>query len=382
MNGSANDMNDDAKNHDDYLWDKSGEPDPDVARLEQQLGGFRGKPGAHDPARLDAAPATGRELNPVAPLRPIRWHRVLGRTLAVAAALFVAVSLWHGYAEPHEPVARPGGYRFEPLSGVAVLERLDPGSAGVPVGKLDTGALMGSTRDIEPGHRVVTNPDARGRLVVGDIGSVTLEGNSWLRVEQADALPGGDAQYALYLERGTLEASIFAAPRIFQVGTPSGIAVDMGCVYRTTVDDEGRVWLAVELGQVSFETELDGRLRKVLVPEGASCRAWPGRGAGTPVWNDATDAYREAVESLDTYDPFTKVGLDDRALKEVIAGARPKDTLTLWHLLDHAHEAVRDMAYDRLARLSPPPVGVTRDGVLAGDESMRKSWRKALGWSW
>ena len=29
----------------DYLWDKSGEPDPEIQRLEHLLGGFAHRPG-------------------------------------------------------------------------------------------------------------------------------------------------------------------------------------------------------------------------------------------------------------------------------------------------------------------------------------------------
>src|SRR6185295_8977666 len=87
-----------------------------------------------------------------------------------------------------------------------------------------------------PGTRLVTQADARVTLRVGPIGTITVEPETRLRIEEpaaAVAAAGGatDGEYLLWLERGTISATIFAAPRLFQLGTPSGIAVDMGCAY-------------------------------------------------------------------------------------------------------------------------------------------------------
>ena len=61
---------------------------------------------------------------------------------------------------------------------------------------------------------------------------------------------------------------------------------------------------------------------------------------------------------------------------------RPKDTLTLWHLLARVEGDDRVRVYDKMAALDPPPAGVTREGVLQLDEKMLELWRDELKSTW
>src|SRR2546428_472178 len=64
-------------------------------------------------------------------------------------------------------------------------------------------------------------------------------------------------EHRMALDRGNLEARIVAPPRQLFVETPSGTAVDLGCVYDLEVDGLGQATLTVVIGWVSFER--DGR---------------------------------------------------------------------------------------------------------------------------
>jgi hypothetical protein len=67
----------------DYLWDKTGEADPEVERLEELLGGLRFQPRTFEvPATLPFAP---RRATPAR--APFNWSR-----LAVAASLLVTLA--------------------------------------------------------------------------------------------------------------------------------------------------------------------------------------------------------------------------------------------------------------------------------------------------
>ena len=66
-------------------------------------------------------------------------------------------------------------------------------------------------------------------------------------------------------------------------------------------------------------------------------------------------------------------------LATVLDQSRPRDALTLWHLLSRAHEDQRARVYDRLKTFVPPPAGVTRDGILHLDQPMLDLWWNALG---
>lgn len=179
--------------------------------------------------------------------------------------------------------------------------------------------------------------------------------------------------HRLALERGRIHARIWAPPRLFFVETPSAVAVDLGCVYTLEVDHAGASLIKVEAGWVAWE--LNGR--ESFVPAGAQCATRPGVGPGTPYFDDVTPPFREALAHVD----FGPGGADARtsALDVVLTEARRRDAFTLWHLLARVDASSRAKVYDTLAALVPPPAGVARDRVLAGDRDMLDRWWDALG---
>jgi hypothetical protein len=60
----------------------------------------------------------------------------------------------------------------------------------------------------------------------------------------------------------------------------------------------------------------------------------------------------------------------------VLRDARPRDALTLWHLLVRTRDP---RVYDRLAELAPPPADIDRAEVLAGNRAALDRWWEALG---
>ncbi|MBD0371629.1 MAG: hypothetical protein ICV60_12385 [Pyrinomonadaceae bacterium] len=80
---------------DDYLWDKSGEPDPEIAHLERVLGNLRSKRTAQD-----LMPAFEKSL-------PRKGARVFTRMLAVAAALAFALLVAGAFAVLQRQAKKP-----------------------------------------------------------------------------------------------------------------------------------------------------------------------------------------------------------------------------------------------------------------------------------
>jgi hypothetical protein len=112
------------------------------------------------------------------------------------------------------------------------------------------------------------------------------------------------------------------------------------------------------------------------VPAGASAPTRPELGPGTPVFDDATARLRQAL--LD----FDFGAGDDAALDVVVAEARERDTLTLWHLMSRVEVDQRARVFDRIVALTPLPAGVDRDRVLALDPDAMRHWREELAWTW
>jgi hypothetical protein len=112
------------------------------------------------------------------------------------------------------------------------------------------------------------------------------------------------------------------------------------------------------------------------VPAGAICRTRPGAGPGTPYFEDAPAALKQAV------DDFDEGRRRAEALAVIVRDARARDTLTLWHLLSRVDESDRVRVYDRIAAFEPPPAGVSRGQLLALDADALREWREELAWKW
>ena len=294
----------------EYLWDPSSEPDPEVQRLERLLSEFR------PVSRVPELPAHARW----------RWPAV------AAAVVLVAGGAWLASRKPPEgwQVARDG----------SASTRLAVGQT------LETGA---------DGHAIVN---------VGDIGVVEVEPNSRLRLLRAR-----NNEHRMALDHGLIEAFIWAPPRSFVVDTPSAVAVDLGCYYTLEVGDDGAGLVTVLSGWVGFER--GGR--ESFIPGGALCQTRPRIGPGTPYREQASPAFRRALQDFD----FAHGG--DPALDVVLSQATKDDAFTLWHLLSRGTAAERARVYDALAALVPPTPGVTRQGILAGDRPMLDRWWDQLG---
>jgi hypothetical protein len=354
---------------DDYLWDRTGPPDNQVQKLEELLA-----PLGHVPSK--ELPMPRRVLNfPVWPAARavLRYAAVAAMLVLVAGS--VVVHLW---------------------TREWSVTRLD----GTP--RVESQSVMDSA-SLLVGGSLETDASARARVRVGLIGYVDVEPNSRLRLLAAQV-----ADHRLALERGRIRARIWAPPKLFYVQTPSALAVDLGCIYTLEVDDLGVGALRVQRGWVAFEHEG----RESFVPEGAMCVTRPGFGPGTPVYESAPQELQNALKQVDFEMrgpaggvrggmvgdiegsvPGSKSGgvpggvaggAEDmkrrraEALNIVLTRARKQDALTLWHLLARTTADEQLLVFDRLAALVPPPEGVTREGILAGDREMRDRWWNAL----
>jgi hypothetical protein len=177
---------------DEYLWNRGGEPDDEVVRLEKLL----------KPLQYRVGPL------PV-PKRPPVW-----RWLASAAAILLSAGLipflWH-----RAPLSE---WQFD--SGT----RLRAGQL------VETGSSRSSAIESRFTGRVDIDPHSRLRLIAS--------AESGQRFE---------------LERGTIHALIWAPPGRFVVDTPSAKTVDLGCRYTLHVERDGTGLLTVDTGWVAFE---------------------------------------------------------------------------------------------------------------------------------
>jgi hypothetical protein len=367
---------------DDYLWDGTGEPDPEVARLEKALAPLRHEGVWREPAQLSAQ----REERPIE--RPRRFFRrpafVAGTALALAAgvALAVGASTWRtggagqGAAlSGTSSLAASGGPQSGavPAPVVTVAAPPNPCLAGAGERGFPFDASGDATCDGQPvragslpvGAWLETAHGSMVHLRVADIGAIAVRGGSKLRVVET-----GPSQHRLELVRGSLHARVDAPPRLFVIDTRAAQAVDLGCAYDLRVDGEGRTHLAVTVGVVSLE----GKGRAAYVPRGTHVTADPERGPGTVVAESAPADLRAAAERLDAGDAS--------ALATVLSLAAKTDSVTLWNLLATTEGEARESVLARMDQLGLRPANVHREALLAGKPEALAALRDRIEEDW
>jgi len=324
----------------DYLWDASAPPDPEVARLEQLLGRYR----LSEPPRPLPAFRTAR-----------RWELILWSRAFRMAAFAGALALLLLWIAPWtiRRVAEPGdAWRARTLAGAPRIN----------------GQPLGAAGDLRTGGLLETDRASQAEVRIGLMGRVTVLPDSRLRV--VETRPG---RYRMALERGKISARTLAPPFTFVVDTPGPTAYDVGCAFTLETDESGSGRLRVTSGWVQLE--LDDR--QVLIPAGAASLLRGGGNLGTPHFEDASEVFRGALARLDfeQQDAAARAG----TLAELLAAARPRDVFSFQEMLRTSSGDERRRLVDRGLELLPPPPGVTRAGLLHGDDAMIFAWRQQLG---
>jgi hypothetical protein len=331
---------------DDYLWDRSGEPDPEIQHLETQLAKFR----------HDSPTPVFPEIVPERRWAFFPWRLRLFPALAAAgvglAAIVAVTSLVH---RPQPTPTTLAGWNVSNVQGT------------LRIGHKTISANQGTSR-LGIGQTLETDSQSRASLHADDTGKIEVDSGTRLRL-----LSMGSGLKRIALDRGTIHTYIWAPPGQFVVDTPSAVTVDLGCAYSLHVDDSGAGMVRTSLGWVGFK--LNGH--ESFIPAGAACATRPKVGPGTPYFEDASADFLSALARFDFEDTTPQQRAHDVAT--VLREARQHDALTLWHLLARVDDQQRVLVFDRLSRLVPPPAGVTRRGILQLDQPMLDLWWNELG---
>jgi hypothetical protein len=317
------------------------------------------------------------ESQPVLPLRPgnnesgsrSAWRK-LWQWMPMAAGILLSLYFWRPQNSPEPEPDITSDFVVRALNGRPEL--ISAGSVSNNSGDSNPITISGlRPRNIGVGSKLITPKGARARVDVGDIGEVTLEENSALSIADSREV---DGEYFLRLEQGKMVASILAAPRIFQVDTPGGIAVDLGCIYETEILSDRITQLRVVSGQVSFESQG----RSVVVPSGAYTWAFAGLGPVAPLRDKASSEFAAAWELF--VDRDAAADARQVALSSLTKYAQVEDGLTLWYLLRDCKELYRSDLTSALNQLAPLPSGATLEQCEAGEVAALELWRAAYAW--
>jgi FecR protein len=332
----------------DYLWDGTGEPDPEIQKMEGALGKLRhNRPAPQFPELAkNSVPLPRRRI----------WQFQWPRFAVAAAALLIITGASLVWLKSRSQVIDPQtAWDVTRVEGAPQVGRHKI-EAAQRTGKLGQGQVL----ETDKASRAVMRFEATGEIEVEPGTRVRL-------VKSSSGIK------RLSLERGTIRATIWAPPGEFVVDTPSAVAVDLGCVYTLHVDDSGNGLLRTTLGWVGFKLGD----RESFIPAGAVCATRKNTGPGIPYFEDASESLRSALSTLDR--PASSAEDHAFALHVVLAQSRQHDAITLWHLLSRVSGRDRELVYGRLAEMVPAPAGVSREGVLRLDRGMLDLWWNELG---
>jgi hypothetical protein len=280
------------------------------------------------------------------------WFKKLeNRYFTVALVIAVLISTFALYVM-HSPSAVPS---------IEVLT-----TSGAPV----LGAVRVKGRvELELGQWLETDSVSTATVMPPDGPELQVESGTRIGLIGLDQM---GSRFAL--QRGRVKAVLSspvrpaAEERSVSIDTPAGSL--SGCAsYTAEVNDKGAATVHVQSG--FLEARLAGK--KSIVPGGASCEMRPEVGPGAPFFDDASERFRDAVETLDfgtggsASDTANPIG--------VLAGnSRERDALTLWHLLKRVNDNQRVIIFERLKELAPLPSGITREATLNLDEGALGKW--------
>lgn len=298
----------------DYLFDKSGQPDPEIESLENALRPLRYQP-------------------------PRRRAPVVIALLAAAAIVVLAVFILR---RPSFEVAR--------LEGAPTIH----------------GAAMGATAQLAVGKWLETDDVSSARIKVSDIGTIDVRPRS--RVQLVETRK---ERHRLALDRGMISVHVNAPPRIFVVDAASVSAVDLGCAYTMAIDEASReVTLRVTSGQVSLE----GHGRATVVRRGMSCVTHPREGVGTPFSDRSSPELRAALHRFDFEHAGDAAALDVMnasipsdapTLLFLLERVAPELRARVYARLAELSPPPPTVARDDVLKLAPPSVSAWRSDLEA-----------------
>ena len=322
----------------DYLWDRSGLVDLEVASLERLL---RGHAHADVPRRAPVA----------LPAKPALRMRHRGRRIALAAAVMLAVcalgvGAWFQQrlhwetGEPWQVLVQQGDVRLD--------------------GRRQQASALALNGTLETGKNAMT------RLRAAGIGEVTVGAGSRVRLVETRT-----GRHRVQLEQGSLWARVWAPPGQFGVGVAGAEVIDLGCEFLLKVDADGNGSLSVLSGWVQVEN----LRREVLVPQGTRVRVNGDGAAGTPHAFSANDAFVAALEAIDVRNGA--VDADGEEVRRLIAASRQQDAISLLVLLRDYPQLAEGPMFERLASLLPTPLG-TRAAWRSDRMAVINAWWDAL----
>lgn len=218
---------------------------------------------------------------------------------------------------------------------------------------------------LEQGETLTADKTSHITLHIPDVGRIELSPSSSVELEKAK-----EGDNTVKVNYGSVKViSTVLMPNI-RIALASSIVFDKAGTFSISVDNNRNANVKVESGFV----EIDYKEISTFVKEGFTCSINDNYRPGIPVRTNAPDTLKREIGKFDYFNGGRE------SVEKIVSLAKDSDMPTLLSMIPFASRQQREMLFQAVVNYFPPPLGVTRLGIVNGDKDMLYKWWEDIEW--
>ncbi len=218
---------------------------------------------------------------------------------------------------------------------------------------------------LEQGESLAADKDSHVTVHVPDVGRIELFSLASIVLQKAK-----DDDNVIKIISGFINVVNTASMPNLKIELQNSFVVDKAGTFSVSVDNNQNAKIIVVSGFV----EINYKDENIFVKEGFALEVNNNYRPGIPLRIDAPDSLKHEVEKFNYYNG------GEESVEKIISLAKDADMLTLLAIIPLASQQQRELLFQAVVNYYPPPLGVTRLGIINGDKEMLYKWWEDIEW--
>jgi hypothetical protein len=219
--------------------------------------------------------------------------------------------------------------------------------------------------NVNQGDRINTEVNSSAKIIIPMEGEISLGKNSSILITETKQTTN-----SIVFNSGSISFTPISDNPNFEVVYNDLIVKGMNGTFSMQIDSIGQCIIEVEKNKIEVIKKKD----RLKLSKNYFCIIQSNNVIMFPFHNKTNEEFRNELYRLSIN--INDIGL----LSSVLLKARETDALTLLRILELSMKGNREMIYQKLANFFPPPVKVSREGIINGDVEMLKLWWNDISW--
>jgi hypothetical protein len=219
--------------------------------------------------------------------------------------------------------------------------------------------------NVNQGDRINTEVNSSAKIIIPMEGEISLGKNSSILITETKQTTN-----SIVFNSGSISFTPISDNPNFEVVYNDLIVNGMNGTFSMQIDSIGQCIIEVEKNKIEVIKKKD----RLKLSKNYFCIIQSNNVIMFPFHNKTNEEFRNELYRLSIN--INDIGL----LSSVLLKARETDALTLLRILELSMKGNREMIYQKLANFFPPPVKVSREGIINGDVEMLKLWWNDISW--